>query len=59
MLQVEMEYICNAGINPFFDHILLCKRFIDDIFVLFKRADEMDKFVEWLHDIHSSIKLIF
>lgn len=44
--------------NPFFNNIILWKCFIDYIFVLFKGIGVMDEFVNWLNNIHPSIKFV-
>lgn len=53
-----MGFINNSNVNPFSEHILLWKRNIDDVFVIFKRTAQFTSFADWLNDIHPSIKFV-
>lgn len=53
----EETYIF-ANTNPFFDNIILFKRYIDDVFLLFNDSSKIQAFFIWLNQLHTSIKFV-
>lgn len=52
MADWENTYIFDLNINPFWDHILLFRYFIDDYFVLLMFSDMAEKFKRWINTLH-------
>lgn len=56
MDKLEREHILEPSNNPFFEHIIFWKRYIDDIFCLFEDVHRFSAFLSWLNSVHSTIK---
>lgn len=57
MEHLETEFIYNSD-NPFFDQVVMWKRYIDDVFMIFKSTVMFPSFADWLNTIHASIKFV-
>lgn len=56
MQDLEINFLRNPDINPYFYNFSFYKSFLDDIFIVFQDGNRLPNFVTWINGIHDSIK---
>lgn len=55
MSHLEINFILNPVVNPFFQYIFKFFRFIDDCFCIYTDPDSLPEFGTWINGIHPTI----
>lgn len=56
MNMFEQQFILSPANNPYHAHIFKYYRFIDDIFCIYKDIHSFTNFLEWINNLHPTIK---